>query len=121
MLSQSKHFRYLINTRHDIVKLSLCVIMADQQIPLVGSTTKPVKEASAQKEPKKPAVKGAAKKKKEGAALISIDVTKEESFPEWYQQVLTKGDMLDYYDISGCYIMKVIGAALVLAKQANIK
>lgn len=47
------------------------------------------------------------KKKMEGAALIGIDVAKEDEFSEWYAQVLTKGDMLDYYDISGCYILKV--------------
>ena len=49
----------------------------------------------------------AAKSKAEGKDLISIDVTKEEDFPGWYQQVLTKGEMLDYYDVSGCYILKV--------------
>ncbi|EAU37305.1 hypothetical protein ATEG_02343 [Aspergillus terreus NIH2624] len=48
----------------------------------------------------------AAKKKIDGAALIGIDVSKEEDFPGWYQQVLTKGDMLDYYDVSGCFILK---------------
>ena len=42
------------------------------------------------------------------AALIGIGVKKEVDFPGWYQQVLTKGDMLDYYDVSGCYILKVI-------------
>lgn len=46
------------------------------------------------------------KKKVEGAALIGIDVSKEDDFPGWYQQVLTKGDMLDYYDVAGCYILK---------------
>ncbi|KAE8147612.1 hypothetical protein BDV25DRAFT_159998 [Aspergillus avenaceus] len=56
-------------------------------------------------EPKKPAAK-APKKKIDGAALIGIDVSKEEDFPGWYQQVLTKGDMLDYYDVSGCFILK---------------
>ena len=57
-------------------------------------------------EAKKPTSKQA-KKKIEGAALIGIDVAKEEDFSGWYQQVLTKGDMLDYYDVSGCYILKV--------------
>ncbi|PYH91713.1 prolyl-tRNA synthetase [Aspergillus ellipticus CBS 707.79] len=55
---------------------------------------------------KKPAPPKAPKKKIEGAALIGIDVSKEEDFPGWYQQVLTKGDMLDYYDVSGCFILK---------------
>ena len=42
----------------------------------------------------------------EGAALIGITVRKMLEFSAWYQQVLTKGDMLEYYDVSGCYIMK---------------
>ncbi|PKI82450.1 hypothetical protein MVES_003655 [Malassezia vespertilionis] len=40
------------------------------------------------------------------AELIGITVRKDGDFPEWYQQVLRKGDMLDYYDVSGCYILK---------------
>ncbi|OLL21686.1 putative proline--tRNA ligase [Neolecta irregularis DAH-3] len=57
------------------------------------------------------ATKASSKKVKEdakieGAALIGIDVKKEQDFPNWYRQVLTKGDILDYYDVSGCYIMK---------------
>ncbi|KAF8421620.1 hypothetical protein EV426DRAFT_193515 [Tirmania nivea] len=57
------------------------------------------------------AKKGSAKPIKEDAviadaALIGIGVKKEVDFPGWYQQVLTKGDMLDYYDVSGCYILK---------------
>ena len=53
------------------------------------------------------------KKKMEGAALIGIDVAKEDDFSAWYAQVLTKGEMLDYYDISGCYILKVGISGLV--------
>ena len=49
-----------------------------------------------------PAKKQQMKKKIEGAALIGIDVAKDADFSEWYQQVLTKGDFLDYYDVSGC-------------------
>jgi prolyl-tRNA synthetase len=43
----------------------------------------------------------------EGAALIGIDVAKEDDFSAWYSQVLTKGEMMDYYDVSGCYILQV--------------
>lgn len=69
------------------------------------SSTNTTKEA-ARAEAKK-AVNKAPKKKIDGAALIGIDVAKEDDFAGWYQQVLTKGDMLDYYDVSGCYILKV--------------
>lgn len=64
-------------------------------------------EKAANKGIGKTEAKKAPKKKVEGAALIGIDVSKEEDFPGWYQQVLTKGDMLDYYDVSGCFILKV--------------
>lgn len=66
------------------------------------NTTKETGRAEAKK-----AVNKAPKKKIEGAALIGVDIAKEDDFSGWYQQVLTKGEMLDYYDISGCYILKV--------------
>ncbi|EFR02439.1 bifunctional aminoacyl-tRNA synthetase [Nannizzia gypsea CBS 118893] len=47
-----------------------------------------------------------AKKKGDGPALIGIDVAKEDDFAAWYQQVLLKGEMLDYYDVSGCFVLK---------------
>lgn len=47
------------------------------------------------------------KKKIDNAALIGINIAKEDDFAAWYQQVLLKGDMLDYYDVSGCFVLKV--------------
>ena len=71
------------------------------------SATNKTKEAG-RSEAKKATNKQTPKTKKmEGAALIGIDVAKEEDFSGWYQQVLTKGEFLDYYDVSGCYILKV--------------
>ncbi|ORY92880.1 hypothetical protein BCR35DRAFT_316740 [Leucosporidium creatinivorum] len=36
-----------------------------------------------------------------------MTVKKEQAvFGDWYSQALIKGEMLDYYDISGCYILK---------------
>ena len=31
---------------------------------------------------------------------------KDENLSEWYTQVLKRSDMIDYYDVSGCYILK---------------
>lgn len=55
----------------------------------------------------KKAVSKTPAKKIPGTAQIGIEVAKEDDFAAWYQQVLTKGEMLDYYDVSGCYILKV--------------
>lgn len=48
-----------------------------------------------------------ARGKKEGADEKEVAYRKEENFAKWFEQVITKGDMIDYYDISGCYILKV--------------
>ncbi|QLQ78438.1 hypothetical protein HG537_0A06850 [Torulaspora globosa] len=48
----------------------------------------------------------------EDAKLIGITVDKALDFPGWYQQILTKGEMLDYYDVSGCYILRPASYAI---------
>ncbi|KAK2465049.1 hypothetical protein APHAL10511_003125 [Amanita phalloides] len=42
----------------------------------------------------------------DGAVQIAIGVKKEVDFASWYTNVLIKADMLDYYSVSGCYILK---------------
>ncbi|GFW45776.1 hypothetical protein TNCV_4494971 [Trichonephila clavipes] len=37
---------------------------------------------------------------------LGLEVKKEENLAEWYSQVLTKGEMIEYYDVSGCYILR---------------
>ncbi|KAJ7026304.1 hypothetical protein C8F04DRAFT_966534 [Mycena alexandri] len=54
----------------------------------------------------KPAAKEKEDAKIEGAVQIAIGVKKEVDFPGWYTNVLIKADMLDYYSVSGCYILK---------------
>ena len=70
------------------------------------NTTPEAAKASAKKAVNKPVAK------KAQDPLISINASKDEDFPGWYQQVLTKGEMLDYYDVSGCYILKVLSTLL---------
>ncbi|KAF3929647.1 hypothetical protein ABW20_dc0109410 [Dactylellina cionopaga] len=85
---------YLLGTEVEIVEVDFT---SDIYLPSSTGTAKPeVKKAAPQKQ----------SEKIEGAHLIGITVDKEVDFSGWYQQVLTKGDMLDYYDVSGCYILK---------------
>jgi bifunctional glutamyl/prolyl-tRNA synthetase len=35
-----------------------------------------------------------------------METKKEESLADWYSQVITKAEMLEYYDVSGCYILR---------------
>ena len=112
-LSGSDIFKYLKSLETESTKLNeldLANTAADLPVP----TTLVAKPAAKEKE-------GA---KIEGAAQIAIGVKKEVDFASWYTnvssspppsptsvtdrilQVLLKADMLDYYSISGCYILK---------------
>lgn len=37
---------------------------------------------------------------------LGLEAKKEEDLPNWYSQVLTKSEMIEYYDVSGCYIYR---------------
>ncbi len=37
---------------------------------------------------------------------LGIEVTKEKNLSDWYSQVITKAEMVEYYDVSGCYILR---------------
>jgi prolyl-tRNA synthetase len=44
--------------------------------------------------------------KKEAKDLLGVGVKKDEDFSEWYTSTITKAEMIEYYDISGCYILR---------------
>lgn len=37
---------------------------------------------------------------------LGLEAKKEENLAEWYSQVITKSEMIEYYDVSGCYILR---------------
>ncbi|KAL9656291.1 hypothetical protein ABK040_007904 [Willaertia magna] len=77
----------------------------EQQIPTQEQTQeKKQRKPKEPKQPKQPKQKQPqVKKEKENEGL---DVKKSENFGEWYSQLITKAELLDYYDISGCYILR---------------
>lgn len=66
-------------------------------------------EEAKQEEGKKEIVKKE-KVKKEATAedvnILGITVGKESDFSAWYSEVITKGQLIEYYDVSGCYILR---------------
>lgn len=68
---------------------------------------KPPKKDKPKQEPKQGAKQTptAGKKKTDDSALIGITSTKEQDLSSWYQEILLKGDFLEYSDIPGCYII----------------
>ncbi|XP_066530921.1 bifunctional glutamate/proline--tRNA ligase [Hoplias malabaricus] len=37
---------------------------------------------------------------------LGLEAKKEENLADWYSQVITKSEMIEYYDISGCYVLR---------------
>lgn len=64
---------------------------------------KQAKQKPAQKEKKPVDVDEAAGKKQ---TRLGLEARKEENLADWYSQVITKGEMIEYYDVSGCYIFR---------------
>jgi prolyl-tRNA synthetase len=62
------------------------------------------KEAPKKEAPKKGDAKG--KAAEEGKYELAVKAKKNENFPEWYADTIVKSEMIEYYDISGCYILR---------------
>ncbi|CDO91902.1 unnamed protein product [Kluyveromyces dobzhanskii CBS 2104] len=97
---------------NDVLYIKKANLVNEYLVP-IGATE--VDFSKAVEAPKKE--KAVASKKQEKAAavdskLIGITVNKASDFSGWYQQILTKGEMLDYYDVSGCYILRPASYAI---------
>ena len=67
---------------------------------------KPKKEPKKQQEKqskKEPENKGQQGQK---VTRLGMEAKKEESLADWYSQVIVKAELLEYYDVSGCYILR---------------
>ncbi|XP_052567493.1 bifunctional glutamate/proline--tRNA ligase, partial [Culex pipiens pallens] len=81
--------------------------------PVAGRAPKaaaPKKENKKEEKPQKSKPEPA-KQKDDGSGpkkqtRLGLEATKEDCLPEWYSQVITKGEMIEYYDVSGCYILR---------------
>ncbi|KAH6827068.1 Class II aaRS and biotin synthetases superfamily protein, partial [Perilla frutescens var. hirtella] len=63
------------------------------------------KELKSSKEPNSSGAKGKKKEVKKETGL-GLSYKKDENFGEWYSEVVVNGEMIEYYDISGCYILR---------------
>src|ERR1700761_9081649 len=71
-------------------------------------------ERKKEKKEKKPSQKPKGEKSQKTAQVDTkgITVKKEDDLAEWYQQMLSKGAFISYYDISGCYILEPASYAI---------
>lgn len=80
-----------------------------EDFPAPGRGASKPKSAEKPKQQPKAAPKAAAADTDGGSKKVTrlgLEAAKETNLPEWYSQVLTKGEMIEYYDVSGCYILR---------------
>lgn len=79
-----------------------------------GGSEKPAAAAKPAAESKQEPKKGGAKQQaqsnkkstKKGETLLALQWKKDENFAQWYSDVIVLSEMISYYDISGCYILR---------------
>ncbi|KAH9618676.1 hypothetical protein KSS87_022236 [Heliosperma pusillum] len=49
---------------------------------------------------------GGKKKEVKKETGLGLSFKKDDNFGEWYSEVVVSGEMIEYYDISGCYILR---------------
>ncbi|CAI2348586.1 unnamed protein product [Caenorhabditis sp. 36 PRJEB53466] len=60
------------------------------------------------KKEEKPKQQKQQEKKLDGKKVtkLGIETSKDENYSEWYSEVITKAEMIEYYDVSGCYVLR---------------
>lgn len=99
-IKQAKHAKMADNNVEE--KLEKMNVDGAAAAPAAPKKEKPKKEPKAPKAPKPQQQQ--AKKKADGPVLVGITEPKSGDLSEWYQQVVLKGEMLEFTDIPGCYV-----------------
>ncbi|GAB1609594.1 bifunctional glutamate/proline--tRNA ligase-like [Argonauta hians] len=78
------------------------------QVVKEKSPKEPKEKQSAAKKEKSPVTKTEEHSGKEikKVSRLGLEAKKEECLSDWYSQVITKAEMIEYYDVSGCYILR---------------
>lgn len=71
--------------------------------PAAASQSKGAAQAKQQKLPKK---QKKSNQNEKGKTKLALQYKKAENFPMWYSNVIVLSEMISYYDISGCYILR---------------
>jgi len=79
--------------------------------PLTGKipSNRPPASKQQQQQPQQPKPKKVDQNKKvvkKGETLLALQWKKTENFPQWYTDVIVLSEMISYYDVSGCYILR---------------
>lgn len=90
--------RFLEHIKHTPIELNFNDLAASETTPEAVSTTSASSKAVV--------VKDDSTKGMKRETMLGISAKKDEDFANWYTQTITLSEMIDYSDISGCYILR---------------
>jgi bifunctional glutamyl/prolyl-tRNA synthetase len=96
---------YKAATGEEVPKPKKSIEKKDTRAKQAKMTDADKAKAAAKREADKKANKDKTKAAK-GKTLLGIQNSRDEDLPKWYSEVITKGEMIEYYDVSGCYILR---------------
>ena len=64
------------------------------------------KKSESKPKPKEQSNDSSAKSSAKKQTRLGIETKKNENTADWYTEVITKAEMIEYYDVSGCYILR---------------
>jgi prolyl-tRNA synthetase len=99
-LTPSDLLKFVRHYNHEplIVDFSVSVTEATSPRAKSAVTTKAAKNTTTVTKPEK--------MEKDSKSKEGMVWAKKENFADWYTDVITKSQMIDYYDISGCYVLR---------------
>jgi prolyl-tRNA synthetase len=103
-LTPSDLKKFLDGVGVEAVMLPFDVKSADGKAP--ATRPEASKEPKGQKKSQAPKEKQKKAAPKKGETLLALQHKKSEDFASWYSNVITLSEMISYYDISGCYILR---------------
>jgi len=80
----------------------------EQVVETVQSVEPQVAVASGQRKQKEKQKKPEKKDTASGGSTMGVQAKKSEDFSKWYQQLVQRAELIDYYDVSGCYILRYV-------------
>lgn len=95
---------FLKHTGHTVKTCNFSEEHSDPAAAAPAAAAAAAKPAAAK--PAAAAVSTAPAASKPGETKLGLAAKKEENFSDWYSQVITKAEMIEYYDVSGCYIIR---------------
>lgn len=120
-LSAADVMKVLAAAGNTVTEIDFANLQAAAPAPKGGNKQKKQKPQQKKKKEKKQQKKKGDKKDN----LLGIKASKAAEFSLWYQQVVTHSEMIGYYDISGCYILRPwsfqMWEQIVMFLDTNIK